>query len=101
MNVSTSYVIWKFLQHINVLEFKGYIFQQYRTVKNIGNKNFGKFGKVQQFTKLFANLYFFHNIPFANGLKFSSFFCQTSYISYSPNFLTAKVVLLYGTIVKL
>ena len=29
-------------------------------------KNIGKFGKLQQFAKLFANFHYFYNIPYAN-----------------------------------
>ena len=42
--------------------------------KTLAVKNFGEFGKLQQFTKFFANFRYFHNIPCANGLQFMKVF---------------------------
>ena len=61
----------------------------YRTVKS--------FGELQQFAMFFANFHYFHNIPYVNGLLiWQSFFHQTSYSPYSPNFYRQSL-LLYGT----
>ena len=37
-------------------------------------KNIGKFGELQQFAKFFPQFPLFHNIPYANGLKFAKVF---------------------------
>ena len=40
-------------------------------LKTLAVKNFGEFGKLQQFAKFFVNFHYFHNIPYANELQFT------------------------------
>ena len=63
----------------------------YRTIKDIGDENLGKFGKLHHFAKFCANFHNFHKIPMQMDLNSPKFLCQTSYNPYSPNLFAAKV----------
>ena len=74
--------------HVNYL----YIITIYRTVKN-----FGKFGKLQQFAKFFANFHYFHNILYANGLQFAKgFSTKLPTVLTCQSFFYRQSFILYG-----
>ena len=63
----------------------------YHTVKTLMVKSLDKLGKLQDFTKFFANFDYFHNIPYADGLQFAKgFFAKLPTVHIHQTFLILK-----------